>query len=274
MAASGTVPPGDRANVLYRQSDYAAALGILLPLPEKDGAHYFLIGQCYYSLGNARSASTYLEKAVASAPGNPRYHHWLGRAYGRRAESSSILTAPIWAVKARKSFEKVAQLDPNDIEAMSDLFEYYLEAPAFLGGGLDKAAALAERVRSLDAAEHQFHLARLAEKRKQFESAERHFREAGELAPLDVGRLIDLAQFLERRGRLLESDAVFNRAHEIAPEAPNLLFEQARTYVESGRNLETAGSLLKRYLNSRLAPDNPPRHEADRLLRRLPSGRY
>ena len=33
------------------------------------------------------------------------------------------------------------QLDPHNGEATGDLFDYYLNAPGMLGGGLDKAAA-------------------------------------------------------------------------------------------------------------------------------------
>jgi hypothetical protein len=35
------------------------------------------------------------------------------------------------------------QLNPRNMDALSDLFEYYLEAPGFMGGGLDKAAGVA-----------------------------------------------------------------------------------------------------------------------------------
>ena len=72
--------------------------------------------------------------------GNADYNLWLGRAYGRRAEISlQLITAPGFATKARQYFERSAQLNPYNLDAQSDLFEYYLEAPGFLGGGFDKA---------------------------------------------------------------------------------------------------------------------------------------
>ena len=52
--------------------------------------------------------------------------------------------APGHASKAHRYFEKAVELDPKNLEAMNDLFEYYLEAPGFLGGGFDKAQALAD----------------------------------------------------------------------------------------------------------------------------------
>src|SRR5207247_6645096 len=89
----------------------------------------------------------------------------LGRAFGRRADQSSPFTAPAYAAKARQNFEKALELNPRNIEAMNDLFEYYLEAPGFLGGGLDKAALLANRIAALDPVEAHYAQYRLAEKK-------------------------------------------------------------------------------------------------------------
>ena len=58
---------------------------------------------------------------------------------------------------------------------------------------------------------------------------------------------------------------------KIAPEKPELKFEHAKTYIESGRNREVAKKLLREYLNSSLTPDDPPRSEAERLLKQTPS---
>jgi Flp pilus assembly protein TadD len=158
------------------------------------------------------------------------------------------------------------------MEAIGDLFEYYLDAPRLLGGGVDKAEELASRVRYLEVAEYHYELARLAEKHKQFQAAEHQYRLAVERAPNDPGRLIDLAEFFEAQGRRRESDEIFRRAREIAPQAPIVWFEQAKTYVASHRNIETAKALLKRYLSSSLTPQDPPRYEAKKLLRQIPDG--
>jgi hypothetical protein len=56
-------------------------------------------------------------------------------------------------------------LDPNNIEALDDLFEYYLSAPGFLGGGIEKAEGLARRIDRVEPAEGHYALYRLAEKR-------------------------------------------------------------------------------------------------------------
>ena len=106
--------PVDQARELYQRTDYEAALKLLRPLPNKDAAAYHLIGMCYYMQGDPRKAGDFFEKAVELRPRESDYYLWLGRAYGRRAETSSFLTAPGYAAKARDSFEKAVQLDPAE----------------------------------------------------------------------------------------------------------------------------------------------------------------
>jgi len=261
-----------KARQLYDKTRYEEALALLAGLPVENGKVYALMGQCYYMLGDYKRASESLERAVRLEPGNSDYYMWLGRAYGRRAETSSFITAPGLASKARQSFEKAFQLNPRNLEAVGDLFEYYLEAPSFMGGGLDKARDLAEKTRDLDPAEYHYRLARIAEKRKQDKDAEEQLRRAMDLAPRQVGRLLDLARFLAKRGKHQESEALFEQAEKLEPESPKVMFERAKAYVESRRNLDKARELLVRYLNSPLTPEDPPRHEAERLLRQARTG--
>ena len=260
-----------RAHDRYQQGDFLGAIKLLKGSDALDAEGLLLAGQAQYRAGNIRVACDFFERAVAANPASSRYVHWLGRAYGRRAESANVLLAPKYAVLARQNFEEAVRLDPKNLEAWNDLFVHYLDAPRFLGGGVDKAAAVADRVAGLDAAEYHSDRARLAEKQRQPRLAEHHYRMAVELAPRDPGHLIDLAEFLESRGRAEAADRVFDRAHEIAPSAPVVLYEQARTYVQSARRLDDARALLIRYLSTNPGPDDPPRSEALKLLKRLPS---
>ena len=210
-----------------------------------------------------------MEQAVSVEPASSNYHLWLGRALGRRAGSSSVLSALRFAVKARQHFEAAVRLDPNNIEALDDLFEYYLSAPGFLGGGIEKAEGLARRIDRVEPAEGHYALYRLAEKRKRFDEADRELRLAAKEAPMQVGRLIDLARFLAGQGKWAESESVFEWAQRIAPDDPRLLFARAETYMYSRRNLSSARQLLNRYLSAKLTPDDPPRREAEALMSRL-----
>src|ERR1035438_9970975 len=142
----GAGPELGEARKLYNLTEFDQSLKVLQAIPDKDGPAYELMGRNYYMQADYKKASEMLEKAVAVEPANSEYALWLARSLGRRAETSSPFTAPGYASRARQYFEKAAQLNPRNIEALSDLFEYYLEAPGFLGGGLDKAQATAVQI--------------------------------------------------------------------------------------------------------------------------------
>src|SRR5579883_295652 len=258
-----------RAEELYQKTDYKQSLALLQHASTRAGEVYSLQGRDYFMLGDFRRASEAFEKAFSADPKNSEYAHWLGRAYGRRAETSNPLIAPAHASKARQYFEKAVALDPANEEALNDLFDYYLEAPGFLGGGYDKAEQVARRIADRNEAVGYFARAQLADKRKQFDAAEQHLRRAVELAPRHVGRVVDLAKYLAKRGRIQESDAVFERAEHMAPDNPGVCFARARVYIEQRRNLDKARELLHKYLQSDLTPDDPPREQAEKLLRQV-----
>jgi Flp pilus assembly protein TadD len=270
LAATVSASPDvvGRAAVFYQRTDYAASLHVLAEDPAPDAAAYLLAGKNYYMLGDYKKAIEDFEKALALSPGNSDCELWLGRAWGQRAETGGWLTAGVSASKARQCFEKAVALDPKSHEAMNDLFDFYLNAPGILGGGIDKAEAIAKRIARERPPEYQFEKAQLADRRKQYGEAEMHFRRAMELAPGEPGRVVDLARYVAKRGRLEESDVLFAQARRMAPNRPGIVFAEANTYVENHRNLEQARTLLREYLRSNLTPDDPPRQAAEKLLRR------
>ena len=255
-----------RAAELYERTDYAGAMRELQAANSGEPEVLFLSGKIHYMLGDYKQAADLLTKAAQDGRAVSAYFNWLGKSYGRLAEKAGIFSAPRYASRCREAFEKAVELDSANVEALSDLMEYYLEAPGSLGGGLAKAETLVSRIEAVDAAQGHFARARVAEKRKDYPDAEQQLRRAAELAPRQVGRLIDLARFLARRGRLKESEQVFVKAAKLAPESPKLLFARAKSYIEARQNVDEAKRLLVRYLKSPLTPDDPPRREAERLL--------
>src|SRR5215469_9177696 len=118
-------PAYDRARELYQRTQYTESLANLNKVQQKDARAFELIGQNYFMLGDYKKATDYFEKALQLDPRNSEIVHWLGRTYGRRAETGSFLTAPSNASKARQYFEKAVELDPQNQEAVNDLFDYY-----------------------------------------------------------------------------------------------------------------------------------------------------
>ena len=164
-----------------------------------------------------------------------------------------------------RAFERAVELGPSNLEALSDVFEYYLQAPGMVGGGLDKAENVARRFAGLNEAEYHWARARLAERRKDFEAAERLFRAAREAAPNEVGRTLDLAVFLSSRGKYGEGDALFRAAEDNHPRSPKVLYARAAAYIQSKRKLDQAEALLDTYLALQTTPEDPSRLEAAAL---------
>jgi len=261
-----------KAEDLYQQTRYKDALQAVQPFLAKDADALLLAGRAAYGMGDFKKATEFLEQAVQRQPGNSNFQHWLGRAYGKRAETSIPITAPHWASKARQSFEKAVQLDARNAEALNDLFEYYLQAPGFLGGGLDKAQDLLPKIKAIDAAEYEYSQSKLLESRKDFNNAEQHLRRAAELAPKSVGRVLDVARFLARHGRFSESVAWLGRAEKLSPKDPQVMFKTAQTYIDAKKNLPAARALLQAYMQQPLNPELPTREEAEKLLKKASGG--
>jgi Flp pilus assembly protein TadD len=255
-----------QAESLYKRTDFEGSLK-LLDEQSSNAAETFLIGRNYFMQGDFKKATEYIQKAATLAPNNSEYMDWLGRTYGKRAETSNVLMAPGYASKARQAFEKSVELDPKNNDALSDLFDYYLEAPGFLGGGYDKAVAVTNKLAVIDPAEAYFERAKLAQKKKEYQRAETHMRQAIAAAPHEVGHLIALARMLANQGRERESDAVFLEAQKVNPNAPQVWFARADVLIKQKRNLNEAKLLLQKYMSASITVDDPPKGEARRLLK-------
>lgn len=259
----------ERARVLFEKTDYPASARALEGVKDKSGAEWNLLGRNYFMMGEYKKATETFEKAAAADPRNSGHWHWLGRTFGRRAELASFVSAPGYASKARQNFERAVELDSRNIEALNDLFEYYLQAPGFLGGGLDKAQGLIEKIAAVDPVERHWAMSRLAEEKKDFKTAEAQLRRGMELAPKQIGRVVDLAKFLAKRGRTQESDQIFEQARKIEPNHPTYLWERANLLIEQKRNLPEARHLLEQYMNSKVKPDEDHKEEARKLLSKI-----
>src|ERR1700678_4499040 len=95
-------PEWTRANNLYQRTEYQQSLAILQGAPRKDAPSLQLAGQNFFMLGEYKKACEAFEKAAALDQNTPKLIHWLGRAYGRRAETANPFAAPGLASKTRQ----------------------------------------------------------------------------------------------------------------------------------------------------------------------------
>lgn len=268
VAAWGQGAAVEQAERMFRKTDYQGALGVLKGQP-RTPAVLFLEGRCLYYLADYKGAVETFEQLTVAEPRNGPYMNWLGKAWGRRAESANVFQAPGFASRAREAFEKAVALDATHRDSLEDLFQYYMDAPGMLGGGVDKAQRLLPLIQKADPAGYHTALAQIAEKTRDYQAAESHLKQAAMAVPRAAGKMVDLARFLARRGRVKEAEAVFGEVAKVAPSDRARLYAQAEVYIETKTNQAEARKLLAQYLAMPLTPDDPPRRDAEKLLKKL-----
>jgi len=246
--------------------DAIASLQHKIGASPNDAESFNLLCRAYYSLSDWDKSVPSCEKAVALDPANAQYHLWLGRSYGEKAEHSGLLAAARLAKKVRNEFETAVRLDPNDVEARADLAEFYMEAPAIMGGGRDKAEAQAQQLANTDPVKAGWLKGRLAEKYRDQFSAENEYRAAIQASHGAAGAWLNLASFYRRVSRLDAMEDAIGHASAAPLNQPQVLIECAQMLLRSNRNLPEATELLRRYLTSSPNVEAAPAFQAHYLL--------
>jgi len=188
----------ERSLLQGRIDDSVTVLKRLVAANPNDGQAYLLLCRGFYAEEHFDEAVAACEKSVRANARSSDAQDWLGRAYGTKADHAGPLEGFILARDVRAAFEAAVASDPGNGAAVGDLSEYYVAAPSVVGGGLEKADELADR--SFDRLPQQAHRIRamVAEKRKDYGTAEREFQ-----AAVDVARRpdawVDLGNYYERR---------------------------------------------------------------------------
>ncbi len=88
------------------------------------------------------------ERAVAAAPGSAEAHSHLADALGAKLVSSNAgaMEKISLAHRFRKEIDRTLELDPNDVDSLQDLAQFYWHAPGMVGGDKSKARQTAERL--------------------------------------------------------------------------------------------------------------------------------
>ncbi|HTF43086.1 MAG TPA: tetratricopeptide repeat protein [Terriglobales bacterium] len=233
--------------------------------PNDPEAHNLLC-RAYLTLGQWDRGISSCERAVTLEPNNSRYHLWLGRVYGEKADKANFMTAAGLAKKVHTEFETAVQLNPNNVDARADLAEFYLEAPGIVGGGREKAEAQAATLATIDPAKAHWVNARIAEKKKDPETAEKQYRAAIASSHGSAGAWLHLAQFYKHVGRMAEMDDAIHQVASAPLDQADVLVDAAHLLLDTSRNLPEANLLLRRYVSSASTVEQAPAFKAHYLL--------
>jgi tetratricopeptide (TPR) repeat protein len=233
-----------------------------------NAAAYNMLSRVYFQLEQWDTALRMAEKSVALEPRNSLYHQWLGRAAGRKAENSNPFTAFGLARRVKVEFERAVALDGNNFSARSDLTEYYLEAPGFLGGDKNKARAQADAVAAHDPALAQYLYAKVEEKQGSGR-AEELYKKAITASDNAARYWVELAYYYRRAGRPQDMESAISSARSGADHDGMSAYDGAFLLLRTGHNFPGAIDMLRHYLDGSDLSEEGPSFHAHFLLGEL-----
>ncbi len=260
----------------------------------KDPEICFLLSQVKLAFGDLDAALELAQKAVALNDKQARYHVQLGEVYGEMAQRASIFKKMGLARQFKKEEEVAAALDSKNLDARFDLLEFDLRAPGIIGGGKDKASAMAEEIARINEAKGDIARAMIAGIEKDRAKQESFCEKALKSDPHDYDSLITIAIFYasdaekkydlaERHAReALKLDAGRGRAYSVLSgvytaqqrwkeldeilaeleknDSDNLFsyFQAGRILLVNGQDFPRAERYFRKYLTQEPEPGAPP----------------
>jgi len=264
-----------QANAALQAGEADQALSLLSPLPASGpGAAQSqnLLCRIRFTLAEWDLAVKACEQAVRLDSQNSSDHMWLGRALGQKASRASFLSAFSLGKRVRTEFELAVRLDPRDAPALTDLGDFYAEAPGIVGGGADKAQSVANQLDKIDPPRAHELRARVAETHKDYGAAERELRQAIALSPHPAFQWTVLAGFFRRRQRWTDLDTAIHNCVAAAARDKHsgvALYDGAGVLIESNRDPALAAKMLEDYLASSSKTEEGPAFIAHIRLARL-----
>ena len=211
-------------------------------------------------------AMTACSKAVAFNGNSSDNHLWYGRALGEKADRVSFIKAYGLAKRVKAELETAAALDPHNAEALADLGEYYTEAPAIVGGGKDKAAAVAAHLDDLDRARAEELRGRIAASNRDTAAAEQHFREAILVSRRPASYWMVLGSFYQKQKDLPHMLEAIHSGLEAEGARGEPLVDAAHLLTRADQDPQTAIRLLREYLASPDKSEDEPAFRVHLLL--------
>lgn len=243
------------------------ALRLLAPRATGNNAAAFnYLGRTYFSLEDWDNAVRNCERAVQLEPGNAEFQLWLGRSYGEKANSAGPISAYSLARKSVAAFSSAHGLDRKNLDIARDLAEYYFTAPSVVGGGSDKALALAAELAPEHPSDAAWVRAMVAYHDGRYDQAEREFEESIRLDHYSAGAYLEFARYLRGRKHWDRFQQAVQNAINSAHIRPTDRYDAAELLLVSKRNPSEAEHQMRAYIQSGHTEEKAPLFRAHMLL--------
>jgi tetratricopeptide (TPR) repeat protein len=268
MAATGVKQDADfeAGRRAYEASEYAKAIQALQAAAAKDpqnGDVHLLLAKSYLEMEQLDAAIKSAERAVAIDPQSSKYHEWLGRACGIKADKGGWPPTRIsLAKRTGKEFEAAVQLDARNFSARQALIEFYCSAPGFIGGGEEKAPPHFKELAELDAAEGHYAVGNCRRQKKDFSVADAEFTRALESSPKSPDLIYDIGDYAVTHSQPERLLTVASTGEHVAPNDPRRHFYRGVALVVKKENSAEAERLLREYSQKAPTRNGYPRPAA------------
>lgn len=251
------------------------ALAILTPLPASGtNADVAQNLQCRvrFTLQQWSQAAAACQQAVHLNGKNSDFYMWLGRVLGQEASHASFFSAYGDAKKSLAAMQTAVQLNPQNGPALSDLGDYYANAPGIAGGGIDKAQSVALQLDRVDAARAAQLRGDMALAQKNYAAAEQYYKQAAAAPAASADEWTVLANFYRSRRQWTDLDAAIQNCVTAAAKDKNggvALYDGAGVLIAARRNPSLAATMLQNYLSGSSLSEEAPAFIAHIRLGRL-----
>lgn len=264
-----------QANAALQAGKADKALALLTPLPSTGTgaaeAQNFLC-RVRFMLQQWSQAAAECQQAVNLDEQNSDDHMWLGRVLGQQASHASFVSAYGIAKHSLSEMQTAVKLNPQNGPALSDLGDYYAQAPGIAGGGTDKAQTIALQLDKIDSARAQQLRGDIAMAKKDYTTAETEYRQAAAVSSEPAHYWTVLANFYRGRQRWSDLDTAIQNCVTAAAKDKNsgiALYDGAGVLIASNRNPSLAAQMLENYLSSSSMTEEAPAFIAHIRLSRL-----
>ncbi len=252
-----------------RDKKALASADALTKAEPKNAEAWVLLTRARLQANQAEAAIGSAEKAVKLAPNNSQSHFWLGNAYGSRIGQLGTFSQLSMAPKLRVAFEKTVALDPNNLDAREALIQYYLQAPAMIGGGKDKAGVQANEIAKRDVARGHLARAQIFMSEKNNAAALKSYEAAYAAKPTDKNIRLALGIGYQMAERWNDAFKFFRAWIAQDESAGPAWYQIGRTSALSGLQVEEGISALQKYLGMPHAVNEPQNKNAYHRLGQL-----
>ncbi len=250
-------------------NDAIAALQKVLSANPQDALAHNMLCRVYDQEQLWAGATRECQVAVQLQPSNSEFHLWLGRSIGQQAQRASLVTAPRLARKVHAEFQAAVQLDPHNVAALCDLGKFSVDAPGFLGGGLDKAQAIARQLQPLNTEKYHWLLATIASKENDPTTAERELKLAVAQSKAPAMAWMDMAAFYARRKNVFAMEQAIQSGVAADTSHDSALVDGASLLIRHKQNFPLAEQMLRQYLASTHLSEDAPAFQVHALLGKL-----